>query len=196
LHTKQDGERFKVVLLKSLGKEIHMSNPQILYETKLARPGRTMILGGVMIFALWTGAGLVLCFRYTPFPKRLFALAFLGIGAAVPGWLIYRGFQLIHNAGFYRIHLDDYGLYVQCDAPSFPPSFSIIAPNLKCLVRRTIKSSEGPDDHEYYVETRSGKRHRIEELLLVTDYEKINVMQIFDKITDRFTWVEIIEEVA
>lgn len=61
------------------------------------------------------------------------------------------------------------------------------------MVRKTIKGDS--DMIRYYVETKSGKRYRIEEALLIGGTGTGEVMGIFDKITDRFTWVEIVEEV-
>ena len=100
--------------------------------------------------------------------------------------------KLIKNPGVYRISIDDYGLYVHSDDPASAPSFSVIAPDLYRLVRKTIKRYESCDDYEYCVETKSGTRHRIEQLF--ADYD-LDVMKIFERITDRFPWVEIHEEV-
>lgn len=61
------------------------------------------------------------------------------------------------------------------------------------MVRKTVKHHDSSDDREYYVETKSGKRERIEELLLTTP--QLRAMDIFDKITDRFPHVEIVEEI-
>jgi hypothetical protein len=72
------------------------------------------------------------------------------------------------------------------------PSFSVIAPDLYRLVRKTIKRYESSDDYEYYVETKSGKRHRIAPLF--ADYD-LDVMKMFERITDRFPWVHVQEEV-
>ncbi len=103
-----------------------------------------------------------------------------------------RTMKLRRNPGFYRISIDDYGLYVHSDEPSLGPSFSIIAPDICCLVRTTTKHGDTDDTHEYYVETKSGKRHEIGQLF--ADYD-LDGMELFDKITDRFPWAEILEEV-
>ena len=145
-----------------------------------------------MALIFWIGIGLVLCFAFDSFPSNIGALVIIGIGAVSIALLIARVFRLRSNAGEYRISIDDYGLYVHSDDPSSVPSFSVIAPDVCCLVRKTIKRYESSDDHEYYIETKSGTRHRIEQLF--ADYD-LDVMKIFERITDRFPWVHIHEEV-
>ena len=68
----------------------------------------------------------------------------------------------------------------------------MIAPDIYRLVRKTIRQYDSSDEYEYYVETKSGARHRIEQLF--ADYD-LNVMHMFEKIMERFRWVEIHEEI-
>jgi hypothetical protein len=103
-----------------------------------------------------------------------------------------RFFSLRRNSGVYQILIDSYGLYVHSDAPDFAPSFSVPATDISRLVRITIKDSDGDDKYEYYVETKSRRRYRIQDILLFPS--KLEVMDLFDQITDVFTTVEIGEE--
>jgi hypothetical protein len=118
-------------------------------------------------------------------------MAIFALGAVAIGLQTGRVVKLRKHPGFYRVSIDDYGLYVHSDDPASAPSFSVIASDLRRLVRKTIKLYES-DEHEYYVETKSGKRHRIEQLF--ADYD-LDVMKLFERITDRFPWVHVQEEV-
>jgi len=94
----------------------------------------------------------------------------------------------------YQIAIDNFGLYVHSDAPEFAPSFSVIATDLSRLVRKTYKDSDGDDNrHEYYVETKSGRRYQIKENLMFQP--RLKVMHLFDQVTDCFPTVPIVEEV-
>ncbi len=169
-----------------------VSIPLVLYEAKLAQEGRKLTLAGLVVFAVWTGIGGVLCFGYTPFPARLVPLSIVGLGAVGFAIQTQRMMRLRKNGGYYRISLDDYGLYVHSDDPSLAPAFSVIAPEVYRLVRITIKQYEGSDELEYYVETKSGSRHRIEQIF--ADYD-LDVMAMFERIAERFPWVQLVEEV-
>ena len=169
-----------------------MSDQQVLYEAKLAKEGRKLTLAGLVLLALCVGAGAVLCFVFDTFPSNIGPLVLFALGTAYFATQILRGLRLRHNPGVYRISIDDYGLYVHSDDSSCGPSFAVIAPDVHRLVRKTIKGHDGSDDHEYYVETKSGPRHRIAQLF--ADYD-VDVMELFDKIMDRFPWAEILEEV-
>ncbi|MSR65500.1 MAG: hypothetical protein EXS18_06930 [Verrucomicrobiae bacterium] len=168
-----------------------MNDRRILYEARLAKEGWKLTCGGLVALVLWVGLGLVLCFVFTPSSERLLPLALLSVGALAISLKILRVFRLRNNTGFYRISIDDHGLYVHSDDPSSTPSFSVIAPDVYRLVRKTIKQYESSNDHEYYIETKSGLRHRIEQLF--ADYD-VDVMALFKKITDQFPWVEIVDE--
>jgi hypothetical protein len=169
-----------------------MNSQQVLYQAKLAKEGRKLTWAGLAALVFWVGIGLVLCFAFDSFPSNTGALVVIGIGAVGIALLTARVFRLRRNPGDYRISMDDYGLYVHSDDPSSAPPFSVIAPELCRLVRKTIKRYESCDDYEYYVETKSGTRHRIEQLF--ADYD-LDVMKMFARITDRFPWVEVHEEV-
>jgi len=169
-----------------------MNSQQILYEAKLSRAGRKLSRAGLVVLVLWIGAGAVLCFRFSSFPESLGPMAIFVLGAAGIALQIARVIKLHKNPGSYRVSVDDYGLYVHSDDPASAPSFSVIAPDLYRLVRKTIRRYESSDEHEYYVETKSGKRHQIEQLF--ADYD-LDVMKMFAKVTDRFPWVHIQEEV-
>jgi hypothetical protein len=93
----------------------------------------------------------------------------------------------------YQISIDNYGLYVHSDAPDFAPSFSLLATDISRLIRKTIRDSEGSEEHEYYVETKSGRRHQIQNLLMCWR-PHLKVMDLFDQITDYFPTLEIVEE--
>ncbi|HTI99129.1 MAG TPA: hypothetical protein VL527_09620 [Dongiaceae bacterium] len=169
-----------------------MSNERVLYEAKLAKTGRNLTYGGWVVLALWTGVGAVFCFVFDSFPGRLIPLTIILLGSAGFALQILRVAKLRGNPGCYRISIDDFGLYVHSDDPASAPGFSIIAPDVYCLVRRTIRQAESSDDLEYYVETKSGKRHRLEQLFI--DYD-LNAMGLFEEIAERFPWVQIVEEV-
>ena len=168
-----------------------MSNPQVFYEAKLSREGRKLTLAGSIALVLWLGGGAVLCFRFSSFPENLSPMAIFAVGALCLALPLFRVNRLRSNPGFYRISIDDYGLYVHSDDPGSAPPFNIIAPDVHRLVRKTISHSE-TTDVEYYVETKSGTRHRIEQLF--SDYD-LDVMKMFEKIIDRFPWVQVLEEV-
>lgn len=169
-----------------------MSDEQIIYEARLAKEGRKLTRAGLVVLTFGIGAGAVLCFVFSSFPERLFPLTIFALGAAGISAQILRTAKLRGGAGFYRISINDHGLYVHSDDPSFTPSFSVIAPDVHRLVCKTIQQHERSDDHEYYVETRSGTRHQLEQLF--TNYN-LNASQVFEKITRRFPWVEVVEEV-
>src|SRR5580765_5857579 len=141
-----------------------MSDEQVLYEAKLDKEGRRLSFAGLVLLLLWVGAGAVLCFVFDSFPSNIFPLVLFALGAGIFATQTVRCFRLRHNPGVYRISIDDYGLYVHSDDPSCAPSFAVIAPDVHRLLRKTIKGHEGGDDHEYYVETKSGTRHRIAQL--------------------------------
>ena len=92
----------------------------------------------------------------------------------------------------YQISIDNYGLYVHSDAPKLAPSFSVVATDISRLIRKTVRDSDGDEEHEYYVETKSGRRHRIQNLLMC--WPHLKVMDLFDQITDYFPTLEIAEE--
>lgn len=167
-------------------------NPQVLYEAKLSREGRRLTIAGLVVLAVWLGAGLVLCFVFSSFPERLLPLSILGVGAVGLALQTGRVMKLRRNPGFYRVSIDDYGFYVHSNDPASAPSFSVIAADMRALVRKTIKRYESGDEYEYYVETKSGTRHRIEQLFADHD---LDVMKMFERITDRFPWVQVHEEV-
>jgi len=169
-----------------------MNSQQVLYQAKLAKEGRKLRWAGLAVLVLWVGIGLVFCFAFDSFPSNIPPLVIIGIGAVGIALPIGRVFRLRSNAGDYRISIDDYGLYVHSDDPSSAPSFSVIVPDVCRLVRNTIKRYESCDDYEYYVETKSGTRHRLEQLF--ADYD-LDVMKMFERIADRFPWVQIHEEV-
>ena len=168
------------------------SGQQILYETKLAKVGSMLTWGALLAMLLFCGFGLTLSFL-VDFPGNLFPATWAVLCAVLFGFQLRRVLPLRSNPGGYRISVDDYGLYVQSDAPSVQPSFSVAATDLHRLIRKTIQHSDTADDHEYYVETKSGKRHRIEDILLVDS--NLNVMDLFQAVTKRFHWVEITEEI-
>jgi len=166
------------------------SSPQVLYEVRLSRAGGKLFYGGAMLLGLWIAAGIVVCFVIVPFPDRLFLMVIFGLGA-VGIWVhSARMRQLKCNPGWYRISIDDHGVYIHSDDTG-SPSLTVLAPNLARLVRLTIRNSEGSDERAYYIETKSGARHQIEPLFAEHEFD---VMQLFGKITDRFHWVEVEEE--
>jgi hypothetical protein len=168
-----------------------MSNQQILYEAKLATVGRKLTWAGFGALVLWLGFGLTLCFSFDSFPSNIGALLVIAFGALVLSLLTVRVLRLRKNSGIYRVSIDDQGVYVHSDDPSSAPSFSVIAPDLHRLVRKAIKVGEGGDEHEYYIEIRSGTRHRIDQLF--SNYD-LDVMGAFETIAERFPWVRVVEE--
>jgi len=168
-----------------------MNPQQVLYEAKLSREGRKLTRAVLLVLMLWVGLGAVLCFRLESFPENILLMALFIFGTAGFALQAVRVMKLRKNPGFYKVSIDDYGLYVHSDDPASAPSFSVSAPDLDCLVRKTIKRYDSTDDYEYYVETKSGKRHRIEQMF--ADYD-LDVMKMFERITDRFPWVHLQEE--
>jgi len=168
-----------------------MNSQQVIYQAKLAKEGRKLTWAGLAVLVMWVGIGLV-WFAFDSFPSNIGALVFLGIAVAGTALQIARVFRLRRNPGDYRISIDDYGLYVHSDDPASAPSFSVVAPDLYRLVRKTIKYYDAGDEHEYYIDTKSGKRHQVEKLF--TDYD-LEAMTMFKNIAGRFPWVEIHEEV-
>ena len=136
--------------------------------------------------------GLVLTFLAGPL-QGSFPLIWSAACVGIFSWQIRRMLRVRSSPGVYRISIDDYGLYVQCDAPAFAPTFSVIAPDISCLVHKTIKDFDGGNEHQYFIETKSGQRFQIEELLLVNP--PIKVLVLFEKIIIHFPWLEILEEV-
>jgi hypothetical protein len=165
---------------------------RILYETSLAKTGATLTRGAVVVMLLFVGFGLLLVFGTGTFPSGASALVWVGICVVAFSFAIRRFLRLRRNPGIYQISIDSYGLYVHCDAPDFAPAFSVVATDISYLVRKTIKQFESSDEYEYYVETKSGRRYRIEEGLLCRPPFK--VMDLFDEITNYFPRVEIKEE--
>jgi hypothetical protein len=55
-----------------------------------------------------------------------------------------------------------------------------------------VNLHDSTDNYEYYVETKSGRRHRIEQLFADHD---LDVMGMLERIAERFPWVEMLEEV-
>jgi len=145
-----------------------------------------------LVLALWVGGGLVLCFHFGSFPGNVGALIIFVLGAVLFTSQTRQGLKLSKNNGAYRISIDDFSLYVHSDDPASAASFTIVATDVCRLVRKTIKQSESTDEHEYYVETKSGTRHQLWQLLTLLD---LDAMTIFKQIQERFTWVEIYEEV-
>ena len=125
-------------------------------------------------------------------PREPSANGDFALGAVIFALQTFRVMKLRKNPGVYRVSIDDYGLYVHSDDPACAPSFSVIAPDLYRLIKKTIKYYDAGDEYEYYVETKSGKRHRIEKLF--TDYD-LDVMRMFERIMDRFPWAQVQEEV-
>ena len=171
--------------------QVDMNSQKVLYQAKLAKEGRKLTWAGLAVLAFWVGIA-ILCFAFDSFPSSMGVLVIIGIAVVGTALQTARVFRLRRNPGDYRISIDDYGIYVHSDDPASAPSFSVIAPDLYRLVRKTIKYYDAGDEHEYYIETKSGKRHQVEKLF--TDYD-LEAMTMFKKIAGRFPWVEIHEEV-
>ena len=168
-----------------------MSSQQILYEAKLAKVGKGLSWSGPVVLAFWVIGGLVLCFRFDSFPSNLVALVIIGLGGVIFSRAIWLGIRWRKMSGIYRVSIDDSGLRVHSDDPATAPSFTVVANDIYRLVRKTIRWSDSADEHEFYIETKSGARHRIGQLF--SDFD-LDVMKMFEKITARFPWVQILEE--
>ena len=170
-----------------------MTDQQVVYEVKLAKVGTKVTPVALISLVLWLGAGWVLCFLFTAPSDRLLPLCLFGLGAVALAFVSLRMVLLRRNAGYYRISADDHGLYVHSDDPLSRASFSIKAPDLCCLVRKTIPDCDcsSSDSHEYFVETKSGARHEIDPFF--AEYDP-NPGRIFGRIRERFPWVQIREE--
>ena len=141
------------------------------------------------------GFGLYFTFGVGPFPYSSIWLLWVGTGIFALGRLIRKYLPLRRNSGLYQISIDNFGLYVHSDAPNFAPSFSVLATDLSRLIRKTFKDSDGDDNHyEYFVETKSGRRYQIKDNLMFSP--RLEVMELFDQITDYFPTLEIEEEVV
>jgi hypothetical protein len=165
---------------------------RILFETSLAETSGRLLWRNLAVLMVFVGCVLFMDFATGSFPKG--ALWFALVGLIIIGKFrqqLRRFLLLRRNSGVYQISIDSYGLYVHSDAPDFAPSFSVPATDISRLVRLTIKDSDG-DEYEYYVETKSQRRYRIQDILLSPS--KLEVMDLFDRITDVFTTVEIVEE--
>ena len=169
-----------------------MSERQVIYEAKLTKTGTMLTWGGLLAMALLGGIGWI--FYFVVGSSGLsFSVVWTIVWVVVILFAMRKVVPLRNNQGVHRISIDDYGLYVHSDVPALAPSFLVIALDIARMVHTTIKSHEGGDEHEYFVETKSGKRYRIEELLLVKP--QMRAMELFEKIANRFHWVEIAEEV-
>lgn len=170
-----------------------MKERRILFETSLAETSSSLVWRNLAVLMVFAGCVIFMDWVTGSFPRGTLWLAVVGLIVIGRFWRQLRKFFLLwRNSGVYQISIDDYGLYVHSDAPDFASSFSIPATDISRLVRRTIKDSDGGDEHEYYVETKSGRRYRIQDTLLGPS--KLEVMDLFDRITDVFTTVEIGEE--
>ena len=164
-------------------------NPEILFEIKLKKAGAWLTPGLLIGSAIFIVPGIILV-AVLPFPDSLFLFLWLGLCFWIFGVQLWRILPLRKNPGDYRIWLDDYGFYVHSDAPSIQPPFSVVATDLQRLVHKIVVGDS--DDHYYYIETKSGKRYQLEELLL--QHPNPTPMQLFHKIINRFHWVEMVEE--
>jgi hypothetical protein len=165
---------------------------RILFETSLRKTGAALVRGAILVMLLFMGFGLFLAYHAVSFSFSVLALVWVAVCACIFGWQIRRLLAVRRNAGVYQISIDNYGLYVHSDAPDFAPSFSVPATDIARLIRKTIKHSESSDDHEYYVETKSGRRYQIQDLFMCRP--RLEVMDLFDGITNYFPTLEIAEE--
>ena len=163
-----------------------MSGRQILYEANLAKTGRALRSGALLMLVVGL-AGLVTCFVLGSFSD----IGVLMIAAAcvfLMVWPIVTVSRLRRNPGFYRIYFDTLGLHVQSDDRICGPSFSVSASELYHLVRK-VGGVDEPTD--YYVEEKSGRRHQIHETLGNWD---LDVMAVFRRIEQEFPSVTIVDE--
>lgn len=163
------------------------SSRQIVYEVRLACAGRDFWLGGGMLLVACVAGDV-----YTFLERDYVPLVFLGLGTTYSAYVTSRGWRLWRNPGVYRISIDDQGMYVHSDDPKVIPSFTITATDIQRLIWKTIPGSDGPDTYEYYVETKSGARHRIGNRF--TD-QHLDGLKVLDRITDRFYWLGIHKEI-
>ena len=163
-----------------------MSHQRVLYEAKLAKVGSGQAWAGAGLLLVCIVGSILFCLHSAYVP-----LIITGLAAVYFFQGLIRGVRLWKNAGIYQISMDDYGLYVHSDEPESAPTFSVIAPDIRRLIRKTIVHAESTDEHEYYIETKAGVRHRIGQLFTYLD---LDVMELFEKISARFHWVEICEE--
>lgn len=167
-----------------------MSDQQILYEAKLSRMGRKRTSVVLVKLSVWFGLVVVLWFHYLSFPESIVpvaGLALCAVGLAKESLHVY---TLRNNPGFYRISIDQDGLYIHSDDIDSALPFTIEAHDVHRLVRTTTSHSEGTD-HEYYIDTKSGTRHRIDQFFADHD---MDVMRVFEKIADRFPWAQVLQE--
>ncbi|HEY4417773.1 MAG TPA: hypothetical protein VGO57_18925 [Verrucomicrobiae bacterium] len=164
-----------------------MNEPQILYETDLAEVGHQLSWAGISLVMACLVGGVLLCWYANFLP-----LIFVVIAGAGFSYNTLQGFRLRKRGGVYRISMDDHGLYTHSDDPKSAASFTVIAPDSYRLVRKTIRDHDAADEHEYYVETKSGIRHQLGKLFTSFD---LDGLKVFEQIADRFHWVEIHEEI-
>jgi hypothetical protein len=168
-----------------------MDDRQILYEARLSKTGSKMVWAGIVALVVLACVAWLLCFKNDTFPGNLMPLCIFGLFGIATIIYLRRGIKMKANPGFYRISIDDYALYVQSEDPDSTRSFEVIAPDIHCLVRKTVRESDSAPTFEYYVDTKSGQRHRIEQFFVDLD---LDALSVFDKITDRFHWVQIFDE--
>lgn len=166
-----------------------MDDTQILYETNLAKTGRSLERGALVLLALGI-VGLAACFAFGSFPDIIGPLLI----AALFVFGLFRAFlkasRLRRNSGYYRIFIDPRGLNVHSDDTVLGPSFSIPPSDLHRLVRKGNGDFENTR-YMYYIEEKSGRRHQVDEML---ESYNLDVMALFRTITDRFPSVTVVDE--
>jgi hypothetical protein len=168
-----------------------MSQRRILYRARLAKYGKRLFWGGTVLTALLS-FGLILIFWYGSIGDGVVFTIFLVILIASFFGKMVRAARWQNNAGMYQISIDEEGLYIHSDDPTSPMSFDVKASEICRLIKKTFRNYDGADRCEYYIETKSGERHQIEQLFVDWD---LNAKKLFVKITDSFPWVRIVEEI-
>jgi len=169
---------------------IKMSDSQILYEAKLPWHGRRLAWASLLGFVLYVGVVSAVLFVVDSFPDNVGPLIGINVvGAVIFGVSAVVAFRWRRNPGIYRISIDNHGLYVHSDDRWAGQSFSVIAPDIRSLVRKTCRHADSTDTYEYYVQTKSGRRHRIGDL-----FADLEPLDLFEKIIGYFHWVEVVEE--
>jgi hypothetical protein len=162
---------------------------EVLYEGKLVERGRRVIWASLLGYFLYAGVVTIGLSALDSFRGNIDPIIGLNVGGLIIfGVAFVFGCRWRRNPGFYRISIDDYGLYVQSDDRSCGPAFAVVATDLQALVRVECIGSE-THYYEYRVRTKSGAVYQL------FDFGDLDHDALFDRILNRFHWVEFVEEV-
>ena len=162
---------------------------EVLYEGKFVEKGRRLLWASLLGYFLYAGVVSIGLSVLGSFHDNIEPI----VGWNVGGLIIF-GVAFVfacrwrRNPGFYRISIDDYGLYVQSDDRSCGPAFDVVATDLQALVRVECIGVES-HYYEYRVRTKAGAVYQL------FDFGDLDHNALFDRILNRFHWLEVVDEV-